>query len=166
MTDTTSMTKTHWDYRNNKAVKGFLGWTCSTTLGWTRSRRKHIRQHLRTYLRMHIRTYLCEETTVNQNRSILDTLHSHKATLYHQPKFYYCPISSEQLVYAFVREEMVRSSRDATTQSNRPMVETYLVLPKTQLRKRFSTSTPAQGYQTNQNSTLYRMRAVSGTAKR
>ena len=101
----------------------------------------------------------------HQNTSNLDTVHSHKAILYYLTGLYYTPVSSTQLVYALEGEKMVKSSRDANEQHKCPMVEAYLVLPKTQLRKRFSTSTPAQGYQTNQNSTLYRMRAVSGTEK-
>ena len=168
MTKTKSMTKTHWGYRNNnnKAGKGFLGWSYSTALPWIHSRKEHFGLKLCTYLITYLRTNLCEETTVNQNRSILDTLHSHKATLYHLTKFYYYPISSEQLVYGFEREKLVRSSQDAEKQSNGPMFETYLDFPKTHLWKRIFTPTPVQGYQTNQNSTLHRMVAVSGTEKR
>ena len=128
-----------------------------------KAERNHIRPQLRTYLCWYLRTYLHVKTTVNQNPSNLDTLHSHKAILYCLTEFYYSSISSEQLVYALVREKLVRSSRDGHTQHHCSMFETYLVFPKTHLRKRFSTSTPIQGYQTNQNLTPHRIMTVSRT---
>ena len=60
---------------------------------------------------------------------------------------------------------MFRSSRDEHVQHKCPLLKTNLIFPKTTLRKRIFTSTPAQGYQTNQNVTFYRMTVVVGREK-
>ena len=66
-------------------------------------------------------------------------------------------------MYALVREKIVRSSRGDNAQHHCSMFTTYLAFPKMPLRKRFSTSTPIQGYQTNHILTLHRMMEVAGT---
>ena len=121
MTKTKSMTKNHWDYKNNKARKGFLGWAYSITLPWRHiARNEHFGHHLRTYLCTYRCTYRYRETTDNQNPSNLGNLRSHYATFFYLARFYCYPISSEQLVYGFEREKLLRSSRDAEKQSNVP----------------------------------------------